>query len=1225
MCKDHDLYYNPINPTTIFKPTDTKAECLTTVTINNTIALKWFYRSNSSKAWISCYNWSEQALFTGEYHYAGYLLIAGYWPGLNFPRAYKVEVYLDGLLSFLEFFEVTDGGLNSPRTCENVVDGYPVNMKSRFTIGTDTKVYFCLGFDNVAYFNEEKGDCHDFTTVWIQPNGTVYENLSRRFSDYKDTDITWNCWKHGSTNDTYILIDSGTPVGNWKVEVYIDEYYSNGTWVAYGPVSTTPFTVGSGPVAEWTFMVYLDGDNNLEPAVIQTFLNLSSVGSSAQVNIVVQFDRIGIDNSYGNWTDCKRFYVTKNMTPIPENAVQDLGEVDMGDPQTLRDFINWTMNDYVANRYFLVLWDHGAGFMGFCFDQTNGMDSLSLPKLSQALNGLPSVIDAALIDACGASMTEVAYQMKDYANVLIGPEELGYEPAPYNDYLESLTNDPSVSTQTVATQVITSYMKWCSSTLAIQNATMSAIDLTKITGLIAAIDDYALRLKETETLFHGQISLARSKAEEGIDRTYQGPYENEMGYCIDLYDFAQLTSQYVPDEELRRSADQLMAALSAGSTMIMYASKARPNWHGLAAFFPDANDKYRALKDAYEKTSFAVDALWNGFIRNDLSGCALTIQTSQPNVLLMLDNDSYAMDNGKISIFVLPGHHTLNVTDHISTGPGSLSLFSRWNDSDTSNPRDMLISGDISLTAEYQTKYRLLINGKAGTTTPAAGEHWPDAGSTVIIDAAAPIATPGEQFVFLGWNGIGNGGYSGTENSVSITMNEPINETALWKHEYYLTVASLCGSPTPVSGWVEAGQPIMVSVTSPIPGPTGTQYACTGWNGTGSVSASGTTTFENLTMSQPSSISWNWKTQYRFTISTNPAGLSPQPKPSSIGPWYDEGTLLNCVAQNVSGKAFDYWTVKSLTTGQLSTYERGSSQINVTIDGPYEAVAYYVPAPTSWDVLLRPENLQIILLTGGTLSVSIVGAVLIRTRRRKDRVKPIAHPVIKGPTVTLPGRTATGYADLDSLLLGGIPETYAVTLTSSSCDEADLLIKKFLEAGIRRGEVTFCITTDPGGVKPLAEEFQSNFYLFICNPRANTMIGDLPNVFKLNGVENLTDINIALTKAFRTLDTQPKGPRRACVEIISDVLLQHHAVQTRRWLADLIPDLRSKGFTTLALINPQMHPSQEVQAILDLFEGEISIYERETEGLEKFLKIRRMSNQKYVDSELPLRKERLDR
>jgi hypothetical protein len=85
----------PLNPTTIFKPSDAKAECLTTVTINNTIEFRWYYRSNSSKTWISCYNWSERALFAGEYHYAGYLLIAGHWPELNYPRAYEVEVYLD--------------------------------------------------------------------------------------------------------------------------------------------------------------------------------------------------------------------------------------------------------------------------------------------------------------------------------------------------------------------------------------------------------------------------------------------------------------------------------------------------------------------------------------------------------------------------------------------------------------------------------------------------------------------------------------------------------------------------------------------------------------------------------------------------------------------------------------------------------------------------------------------------------------------------------------------------------------------------------------------------------------------------------------------------------------------------------------------------------------------------------------------------------------------------
>jgi hypothetical protein len=59
-------------------------------------------------------------------------------------------------------------------------------------------------------------------------------------------------------------------------------------------------------------------------------------------------------------------------------------------------------------------------------------------------------------------------------------------------------------------------------------------------------------------------------------------------------------------------------------------------------------------------------------------------------------------------------------------------------------------------------------------------------------------------------------------------------------------------------------------------------------------------------------------------------------------------------------------------------------------------------------------------------------------------------------------------------------------------------------------------------------------------------------------------------------------------------------------------------------MDPEMHPAQEVRAVLDLFEGHIDIYEKETEkGSEKFLKIKRMSNQKYLESELLLNKEQL--
>ncbi len=231
---------------------------------------------------------------------------------------------------------------------------------------------------------------------------------------------------------------------------------------------------------------------------------------------------------------------------------------------------------------------------------------------------------------------------------------------------------------------------------------------------------------------------------------------------------------------------------------------------------------------------------------------------------------------------------------------------------------------------------------------------------------------------------------------------------------------------------------------------------------------------------------------------------------------------------------------------------------------------------------------------------------------------------IKISEIVLPGRISTGYKDLDGLLLGGIPENYAVILTSPSYDKKDLLIKRFVEAGTKKGEITFHVTIEVSGVRTLAEENQSNFCLFVCNPQADRIIKSLPNVSKLRGVENLTDIGIALSKASRKLDKSPRAPRRACLGIVSDVLLQHHAVQTRRWLTDVITDLKSRGFTTLAVMNPQMHSPREVHAILGLFDGEINIYEKESErGLEKFLKIRKMYNQKYLDSELPLRKEGL--
>ena len=247
----------------------------------------------------------------------------------------------------------------------------------------------------------------------------------------------------------------------------------------------------------------------------------------------------------------------------------------------------------------------------------------------------------------------------------------------------------------------------------------------------------------------------------------------------------------------------------------------------------------------------------------------------------------------------------------------------------------------------------------------------------------------------------------------------------------------------------------------------------------------------------------------------------------------------------------------------------------------------------------------------------------ITLHSRKTRAQEVASKFQSTEiSASVPGRIATGYPDLDKLLRGGIPENYAVALTSPSCNERESLVKSFLETGAEQGEVTFYLTVDPSTARSLAEKFQASFHLFVCNPQADVIVKSLPNTFTLKGVENLTDIGIALTSAIRRLDPLLKGPRRICIGLVSDVLLQHHAVQTRKWLTALTAELKSNGFTALAVVDPQMHPPEEIHAILGLFDGEINIYEKETEkGFGRFLKIKRMSDQKYLETELLLKKD----
>ncbi|MEJ2241903.1 MAG: ATPase domain-containing protein, partial [Candidatus Bathyarchaeota archaeon] len=217
--------------------------------------------------------------------------------------------------------------------------------------------------------------------------------------------------------------------------------------------------------------------------------------------------------------------------------------------------------------------------------------------------------------------------------------------------------------------------------------------------------------------------------------------------------------------------------------------------------------------------------------------------------------------------------------------------------------------------------------------------------------------------------------------------------------------------------------------------------------------------------------------------------------------------------------------------------------------------------------------------------------------------------------VFLKDRVSTGSKELDSLMLGGIPNEYAVILTGSPSDERQKIITNFLEQGTKSDEIVFYVSTESEDVKDLLGI--PNFFLFLCNPKPKTRVPVLPNIYKIRSKTDLTNLSISLTKAERNLDIDKK--KRICIEIVSDVLLTRKAEATRRWISELITDLGSKGFSILAVVDPLMHASEDLYALINLFDGEVSISQsNDSLDCKKSIQIKKLRNQDYIKNPICL-------
>jgi hypothetical protein len=182
-----------------------------------------------------------------------------------------------------------------------------------------------------------------------------------------------------------------------------------------------------------------------------------------------------------------------------------------------------------------------------------------------------------------------------------------------------------------------------------------------------------------------------------------------------------------------------------------------------------------------------------------------------------------------------------------------------------------------------------------------------------------------------------------------------------------LTVTSAHDSPKP-SGTTSYlnGTNVTASVTSPVPGPAGTQYICTGWNGTGDVPASGSGTTVNFTITQNSTIAWNWKTQYSVSFNVAPSdGGSTSPTGNDV--WEDEGQLPLSAEANAN-YLFSQWS--SSNTTSITFLNANSSSTNATIEGPGTITANFVST-------VKRYSLTVNVVGNGTVTESPDGFIFL--------------------------------------------------------------------------------------------------------------------------------------------------------------------------------------------------------------------------------------------------------
>lgn len=377
---------------------------------------------------------------------------------------------------------------------------------------------------------------------------------------------------------------------------------------------------------EWTLMLYFGGDQEEEwpeaKQMIDMALNSSYILNS-KINVVFLID-------FGK-AFFGRMKITRSCLAKFE-IIEEFEEINVGNYTTLRDFILRSKTDYPAERYFLHIHGHGAGWYGGCFDsetnETNlDTDHLTMNEMRRALDESGGV-DIVEYTNCLMGSFESAYELQDCTEIYIGSEESVdfFTPALavlYN--IRILRRCYHMTNIEIAERIVERFRIFNPYLLTplyllhgtIHNRfTMSAVRTDKLDGVCIAVDDLAREFIENIDDYKDIITEARLQSED-----FPG-FEYPLGSLIDLYHYSDLlqksceTSEsdlYIATQNVKQSLDE--AVISE------WHQNGHKHAHGLSLFFPPDNSDVHLNTSILNmnnykscKLEFTKDTQWDEFL-----------------------------------------------------------------------------------------------------------------------------------------------------------------------------------------------------------------------------------------------------------------------------------------------------------------------------------------------------------------------------------------------------------------------------------------------------------------------------------------------------------------------------------------------------------------------------------------------------------------------------------